>query len=112
MDEEDDYTENAGYGLFSPGWMLEQSLMGVSHPMLFNGVMALVDYLTAEEQPEVAVALDVLAQTALVGCYHDPHSGEISARLTEEEQDDLIQRFNRVLGGVPTTEDDEKENNE
>lgn len=101
-DYEDDY-EDVGYGLYNHLWMLKSSLYHVPHTYLYHGVCALVDYLTQTEEPEVAQALDVLAQSALTGHYHNPFEDEPEEvhRLTEEEIEEEINQFRRVLRGIP-----------
>lgn len=113
MDDDEEY-DDVSWGLFNSLWMLKSSIYHVSHPYLYHAVCEMVDYLTREEEPEVAKALDVLAQNALSGHYHDPFDDEEPdvERLSEEEIDEQVKQFHSVLRGVPVLKNKKKDPNE
>lgn len=111
MDDEE-YDDTPEVGLFSPDWMFSAVLARLGADDLYRGIIALAQYLTEEDEPRVGHALDILVQTALVGYYveegddvPDPHTDAV--RLSEGEMENLIGKFRDVLGGLPTTDDED-----
>lgn len=95
-------------GLFDPAFMLTYALYHVTTANPNNawmGMKRMIEYLTDAEEPDSAVALDILARYALVGWHPlDPANNDEDERvLTEEEQEEIIRDFRRDLG----MEDDE-----
>lgn len=120
-------------GVNSPVWMLKALVANADPAMLRYGVSEMLNYLCYAKDPEMNKAFDVLAQITSVGYYtptyehhcegdHD-HANprmdpttrhlftEPESSLGEAEQERLIKEFNAMLGIVPTT-DNEEENNE
>jgi hypothetical protein len=120
-------------GFNSPVWMLKALVANADPAMLRYGVSEMLNYLCYTKDPEMNKAFDVLAQITSVGYYtptykhscggDDDHVNprmdptirhlykEPESSLREAEQERLIKEFNAMLGIVPTT-DNEEENNE
>lgn len=134
MTEDEEYDGGAvsdmTFGFRSPEWMLKALLFYVPEYNKWNGISKAIDYLAYNDEPDIAIAFDVLAQFAVNGSYtptyehsEEEHEGphhldpttwhkqvtEPVNPLSPEEQEDILEKFRATLGIVPETDAGAKE---
>lgn len=123
-DDDNEPVSDYDIGVFSPHWLLRALLYYVPRENLWNAVSFAINYMAYNDDPDVGIVMDILAQVAVNGQYratypHDcsEHEGDHTGfdptqtpptpPLTEEEIQAQVDEFLNKLGPDAKEDDDE-----